>query len=269
MTEIENIHYCLLVITKEIKRICEKNNIKYFMLAGTTLGAVRHQGFIPWDDDMDFGMLREDYDRFMKLCETELDTSHFFLQNNETDPGYAKFYSRILLKDTFLDYLYIQNTSSQRGLFVDIFPFDNIPANKFLQKKQSLITSFARRLYKQKLHYIEDQKTLGCKIELLFTPFFSKKQLLKMYNNQMAKYSKKETGLINSPNAGYGYFKEILQKKWTNEIKMYKFEDIELPAFAMYDEYLTHLYGDYMTIPPKDKQVTHQINKIDFGPYKL
>lgn len=268
-TQIDNIHHCLLIITKEIKRICEKNNIKFFILAGTLLGAVRHKDFIPWDDDMDIGMLREDYEKFIKACENDLDKEKFFIQRIETDAGFTKFYIRVLLNGTFMDYGYIKNTDCKKSLFVDIFPYDNCPSSKFLQKKQSLITSFARRLYRHKLHYVDDHMTLGCKIENMFSPFFTKKALIRLYNKEVQKYNKKETVLLNSPNADYGYFKEIIKKEWTNQLQDFQFGDILLPGFVQFYEYLTKWYGDYMQLPPPDQRKAHNFDNIDFGIYKL
>lgn len=258
-----------LSILKEVRRICEKNNINYFLIGGTLIGAIRHKGFIPWDDDMDIGMLREDYNKFIEACETDLDKNKFFLQRMETDPGFGKFYIRILLNGTYLDYDYIKNVNSKKGLFVDVFPYDNIPDSKILQKKQSIITSFALRLLKKKLKYGIVCFTLGGKLELLLTPFFTKKTLINMYNKEMQLYNKKlkNSKYINCANAGYGYFKEILQRKWISETKDFEFEGITLPGSVYFDEYLTHLYGDYMTIPSKENQITHEFENIDFGPY--
>lgn len=158
---LKKIHAVLMIIAKEIKRICEKHNIHYFMLAGTQLGSVRHKGFIPWDDDMDLGMLREDYDKFLEICKTELDHEHFYVQNLDSESGFGKFYTRILLKNTYLTYDYIENVTGERGFFVDIFPYDNTPKSKILQKKQCMIMSFALRLIKEKSGYAHKCTTLG------------------------------------------------------------------------------------------------------------
>lgn len=270
VTQISNIQHCLRIITKEIKRVCDKNNIHYFMLAGTLLGSIRHKDFIPWDDDMDFGMLRQDYNNFIEACEVDLDKEHFYLQRMETDPGFGKFYIRILLNGTYLDYDYIKNVNSHKGIFVDIFPYDSIPNSRIMQKKQSIVTSFALRLLKKKLHYGIVCHTLGGKIELLFEPFFTKEQLIRLYNKEMQRYNYlTDSKFINSANAGYGYSKEILQRKWIMETEDMPFGDIMLPGSVYYDEYLTHLYGDYMTIPPEAERVTHEFVNIDFGPYKI
>ena len=85
--ELSRVHELELVIAEEIKRICTKHHISYFMIAGTLLGAVRHGGFIPWDEDMDFGMTRKNFERFVRVCQKELDSSKFFLQTMETDPA--------------------------------------------------------------------------------------------------------------------------------------------------------------------------------------
>lgn len=266
---IKNIQYCLMLIAKEIKRICEENDIKYFITAGTLLGAVRHKGFIPWDDDMDFGMLREDYDKFLKICETKLDKEHFFVQNMDTEPGLGKFYTRVLLNGTYLDYDYIKNVNIKKSLFVDIFPYDSIPESKFLRKKQSMITSFAMRIMKKKQKYGIICYTLGGKIELLFEKFFSKKTIRKIYEKEMQRYNKKfpDSSCICSSNAGEGYSKETLKREWVTNNIPFVFEDTTFPGSAKYDEYLKYYYGDYMKLPPEEKRYTHEFSEIDFGPY--
>ena len=268
---IKNVHNCLMIIAKEIKRICEKNDIHYTMLAGTLLGAVRHQGFIPWDDDMDFAMFREDYNKFIEACKNDLDKEHFFFQNIDSDPNFGKFYIRILLNGTYLYYDLIRNVQSKKALFVDVFPFDSIPESKILRKKQSVITSFAMRLLKKKLKYGASSFTLGSKIELLFTPFFSKKSLIRMYEKEMQRYNKKlpDSSCVCCANGGEGYPRETLKRKWLIETKIMKFEDTEFPGSVLYDEYLTYFYGDYMTLPPEEKRITHQFEEVDFGPYKI
>jgi len=264
---LKKIHAVLMIIAKEIKRICEKHNIHYFMLAGTQLGSVRHKGFIPWDDDMDLGMLREDYDKFLEICKTELDQDHFYVQNLDSESGFGKFYTRILLKNTYLTYDYIENVTGERGFFVDIFPYDNTPKSKILQKKQCMIMSFALRLIKEKSGYAHKCTTLGGKLQLLFTNFFSLEFLINLYTREMKRYNNKPTKLINSANSGNGYFKEILKKEWVLNTKPMEFEDITMPGIENYDEYLKYLYGDYMTIPPLEERVTHEFKEIDFGPY--
>lgn len=264
---LKKIHAVLMIIAKEIKRICEKHNIHYFMLAGTQLGSVRHKGFIPWDDDMDLGMLREDYDKFLEICKTELDQEHFYVQNLDSESGFGKFYTRILLKNTYLTYDYIENVTGERGFFVDIFPYDNTPKSKILQKKQCMIMSFALRLIKEKSGYAHKCTTLGGKLQLLFTNFFSLEFLINLYTREMKRYNNKPTKLINSANSGNGYFKEILKKEWVLNTKPMEFEDITMPGIENYDEYLKYLYGDYMTIPPLEDRVTHEFKEIDFGPY--
>ena len=266
---IDNMHHCLMIIAKEIKRVCEKNDIPYFMLAGTLLGAVRHQGFIPWDDDMDFGMFRKDYNRFIQACEKDLDKEHFFLQNLDSDPNFGKFYIRILLNGTYLNYDLIRNVQSKKALFVDVFPFDSIPETKLLRKKQSVVTSFAMRLLKKKLNYGQSSFTFGSKIELLFTPFFSKKTLIQMYEKEMQRYNQKlpESTCVCCANGGEGYPKETLKRRWLVQTKPMKFEDSEFPGFVLFDEYLTYFYGDYMTLPPVEKRITHKFEELDFGPY--
>lgn len=124
-----------LDMAKEVKRICNKYNINYFMDSGTLLGAVRHKGFIPWDDDLDFGMLREDYEKFLKVAPTELN-SKYFLQTWKNDDGFPYGFSKIRKKNTIYIEAIDQKTSGHKELWIDIFPYDVYPDDVDCRKEQ-------------------------------------------------------------------------------------------------------------------------------------
>lgn len=142
--DLEKMKKIELEMLVELDRICRKHEIKYNLCAGTLLGAVRHKGFIPWDDDIDVRMLRSEYKRFCEACKTELDSTRFFWQTHDTDPGYRWEFGRILRKGT--EYVRVgQETLKQKtGVFIDIFPSDGVPTG-WLSKKIYFKTAFACR----------------------------------------------------------------------------------------------------------------------------
>ena len=128
--KLQKLHFLQLKIAKEILRICEKNSIDYSLSGGTLIGAVRHSGFIPWDDDMDIDMTRENYLKFIKACEHDLG-KEFYLENWYTDNKYWNGFSKIMLKDTILVEDSTKFSNNRSGIYVDIFPWDNTPNNIF------------------------------------------------------------------------------------------------------------------------------------------
>ena len=117
----------------EVDRICKKCGIKYTIIAGTLLGSIRHKGFIPWDDDADIGMLREEYEKFRQACKTELDKTRFYFQDNRNTKGYRWGYGKLRRKNTVFMREYQEHMPYKQGVFIDIFPMDGIPDNYILR----------------------------------------------------------------------------------------------------------------------------------------
>ena len=144
--ELDMIQKLELKILKEIIRICKKENIEYFLIGGSALGAIRHEGFIPWDDDIDVGMTRENYDNFLKVAEQYLG-EEFYLQSPSFDRQSPYSYSKLMLKGTlFLEYAQ-RNLKTQSGIYVDIFPFDEVPDNESENERQFKAVQFYKKLY--------------------------------------------------------------------------------------------------------------------------
>lgn len=133
-----------LAMLIEVDRICRKNNIKYTLAGGTMLGAVRHKGFIPWDDDIDVRFKREEYEKFYEACKKDLDNEHFFLQEYRTDPNYRWGYSKMRLKGSEFIRIGQEHMHYVTGVNIDIFITDNIPDNA-IQRRIQIIKSYCLR----------------------------------------------------------------------------------------------------------------------------
>ena len=133
MSNMDLLHRVDLDIVKEVVAICEKHGFTYFMLGGTMLGAIRHKGFIPWDDDIDLGIPRKDYEAFLKVAPKEL-SSHLKVVNYRTDPDYHYYITRILDTETKVEEERIGNDNRYTNASIDIFPIDGTPNNEILRK---------------------------------------------------------------------------------------------------------------------------------------
>lgn len=269
----EKLHSCHLLLAKELKRICVENNINYFMIAGTLLGAVRHKGFIPWDDDMDFAIMREDYAKFLEICKTNLGDD-FELQEMFVDDNYALPMAKILLKGTkFVERTTAKN-NALKGIYIDVFPYDSIPDDENLRKKHSKNTYFLKRLFLAKQGYsiAEKGQTLKQIVYSLlkFLSFFvTKKYIRNRLDKELRKFENQNTQKVAAIGGAYPYSKESVERKWFLESVELPFENITLSAPKDYAEYLTYFYGDYMTPPPADKRENrHGAIEIDFGKYQ-
>mgnify|MGYP004533372861 FL=1 len=254
-----------LKILEKIDGICKKYDINYFLVGGTLLGAVRHKGFIPWDDDIDIGMLREDYEKFINVCLKDgVLGKDYYLHCNESDNDYFIPFIKVKKNNTTFAERNIENINTHKGIFLDIFPYDNVPKpHSFCEKLQAIIVrSTSDAIYlKYKIYKL---KTMRRRIFVAFFALFSTKQLKKINKYFSCIYNKKNTDYIISSAGSSGYEDEILLREKVFPLKKIEFENKMFYAMNDNDYYLSKLYGNYMELPPKEERKTHMPTYISF-----
>ena len=250
-----------LDMLKEVAAICDTLNIRYFLVGGSLLGAVRHKGFIPWDDDVDVGMLREDYNRFVQEAPRML-KSNLFLQTNESDCNYPNAFAKVRNSDTTFIETSAKKIKMNHGIFIDIFPFDYYP-EKFLEKKildlklKLLSISISRAFYANHRSF---KSFLYKIINLILYPIYPSYQVALAAKEKIITKQKKSRFLRNYSGA-WGK-KEIMPIDWFDCFCKCQFEGSHFWIPCNYDPHLKQLYGDYMTPPPKEKQVAHHYTEV-------
>ena len=243
---------------KVFAEICEKEKLTYWLIAGTALGAVRHKGFIPWDDDIDVGMPRADYERFMEIGQSYL-PEYYFLQNYKTDPNYPINFAKIRDSRT----TYIESSAAHldmnHGVWIDIFPHDGFPKkgmgaklNKFFEKTavarigKAFILPRGRKSLKARavdiMGYIL-YPTVSCAI--------------KHREKRFKKYPFAESEFVRNYSGAWGDAKEVMKREILDGTSEGVFEGLKINLPLDWDKYLSSLYRDYMTPPPEDKRVGH------------
>ncbi len=265
INRIQEIEYDIL---QKIDSICRAHNITYFAIGGSVLGAVRHQGFIPWDDDIDIGMTRRDYDTFLKYAIDELPNG-YFLQTFTTEKKSPFYFTKVRKDNTkFVEY-YLRDLNIHQGFFVDIFPFDNVPDNKIIRNIHYLICRFANQLFLSKslttICSSRIDKKDGYKIyirRILHT------LLLPVPKSLLFNILDKCVQLFNHSDCKE--ISHIVRKRLRIKIddlypiiKM-PFGKTEMPVPNNYDAYLSAQYGDYKNLPEKANRHGHLPYCVEF-----
>lgn len=250
-------------IMKYVHNFCEKNSIKYFICSGTLIGAVRHKGFIPWDDDIDIMMPREDYERFIKLFSNE--DGKYKVWSHKLQRNYPNSYAKVT-DETTVKY---ENALSaiEMGVDIDVFPLDDIPdddteAEEFIKecKRYYDLMTFKKVRLRKDRSLVKNFALFVGRLGLMFYPFH------KMLAN-IDKHAQKYNGCGGSRSADAVYcmagMKELHKKEWFEETIGLPFENEVFKAPKGFDLMLSTRYGNYMQLPPKDKQITHH----DFKAY--
>lgn len=268
MEAVHLFHACLMDIALEIRSICEKHNIKFFLIGGTLLGAVRHQGIIPWDDDLDVGMLREDYERFLKVSELELKKS-FILVTPEKYAQYGKPYAKVMIKDTLFEEETIPAGSPQ-GIFVDVFPIDRMPDSRRARLIQSKCLGAMRSVLHFHCGYSFQPVGMKDHFYRFLGKVLTKQQILNVIHFFSVRYNKAKTEWYANLCSSYRYGREIFpEESVANELDTVIFENQMMTVPKQKEKILQILYGDYMSPPPKEQQIfKHSTGSILFNHYQ-
>ncbi len=252
--------------------ICEKYDIPYFAAFGTAIGAVRHGGYIPWDDDLDIGMLRADYDRFLTVWQEM--GENFELINPLTTPTYACSVTHIQKKGTLFLSEDDKDCRFKKGINMDIFVFDNMPEDEGKRRRQLRKTYILGRLIflcdNTNVHLGEK----GLKLALFKFTIKSARLTLKLFrvtSQKLYKKLEKEAMRYNGQESQYiASFccpmaeKESFRRDWLFPLKETAFENITVKIPHREDLILTKQYGDYMLLPPPEQRVSHRPAVVEF-----
>lgn len=263
--DIRSVQLKQLELLKELSTFCDVNNIQFFLIGGTAIGAVRHKGFIPWDDDIDIGMLRADYTKFLELYKNE-SNNKFFLQTNETDIAYPMLFAKLRYNGTTFIEPGTEKIGSRmhQGIFIDIFPLDYISSNNVLSKMHyylislfiSIASTYGGNYPKSKIKRVA--KYLYSKA---FIFVLGKKGLEKLAHKVATLKTRKKTNCIINFFGRHG-LKEMVEIDIFGEGNEMEFEGSSYPLPKRYNDYLTKIYGDYMKLPPMEERETHKPLKV-------
>lgn len=249
----------------ELDRICRKRQIPYIIDSGTLLGAVRHGGFIPWDDDIDVKMLRDDYDRFCQVCQEELG-SKYFLQTYKTDKGYRWAYARILRNGTTFIREGHECLKSRTGIFIDIFPCDNMPDSLIMQKYFNFLALCCRKMLYSEVG-AKSAATVWRRMGFSFLNLFPKSWAYRCLEAIAYKYNHVKTRKVRCYAWGSKEESKGQERRWFEKTKDMKFEDLVVKGPVKSSEMLEYYYGEnYMKLPPKEeRQPKHTAKYIRFA----
>lgn len=256
--ELQRLQKIQLDMLLEVKRICDKNHIKYSLIGGTLLGAIRHKGYIPWDDDADVGMLRDDYEKFRVLCESELDTDKYYFQDDRNTEGYRWGYGKLRRKNTLFMRENQKHLNFGQEIFIDVFPLDFAPDGMLMRRIHMFHCFCIRKALWSPVGAIVEKNS--CK-KMLYKLLerIRKEQIYKHYYKLINCRKPSNTVRLNlfPTRKPYGF-----PIKFFEELIEIPFEGETFMGSKYYDEYLKIKYGDYMKLPPEEKRKVHPVSEL-------
>jgi len=271
----------LLMIYKDVFSVCEENGLTLFLGGGSALGAVRHGGFIPWDDDMDLMMPRKDYETFKRIFDRTLSLKYTLQVPGAKGKTATNLFMKVILKGTKCTELVQANAPGEHGLWIDIFPIEFAPENKILRRVKGFLTdalayacvsNYMRKFESEEMRAYAMGST-GAKINRfirralgLATAFIPCQKMYDFFDRFSR--GKKETNYITIPTGIRHYMGELHRKEAFFPPRETTFEGEKGYLPGNTHEYLSQLYGDYMTPPPESKRERHLYVDLDFGIYR-
>lgn len=242
----------------EVKRICNKHGIKYSLIGGSLLGAIRHKGYIPWDDDADVAMLREDYEKFRVVCEKELDADKYYFQDDRNTDSYRWGYGKLRRKNTLFLREKQKHLKFGQEVFIDIFPLDYAPDSMLLRRNHAFHCFCVRKLLWAPAGMISEKNIIKKKIYKCLN-YIPKNVIYRHYYHYINHMKKSKTVRLNlfPTIKPYGFpiafFENLIDVE---------FEGETFSGTKYYDRYLRMKFGDYMKYPPKNERKIHPVEEI-------
>jgi lipopolysaccharide cholinephosphotransferase len=248
-----------LNLLKDFIIFCKKNKLRYYLVYGSALGAVRHHGFIPWDDDIDVGMPRNDYEKFIELWGVSRTNKQLFLQTSKTDPHFPLLYAKLRLNGSLFLESYFKHLAMHHGIFIDIFPFDGVAENKFQRMYSRIMVRSLKRLIISKLE-IRGKNLFFELLLFLISRIIPMRVLSKMAKKIVTAHrydeSRKVSCLVED--------QIPVDRSVFGVGKIGEFEEMSVVLPSNVEEYLTMMYGDYMSIPKVSERLCHAVDEISF-----
>lgn len=278
--EMERMKRVLMMIYRDMMKACEKHGIALMLGGGTALGAIRHGGFIPWDDDMDLMMFRADYEKFKSIFDAELGDKYVLQVPNAPGKEISNLYMKVILKGTERKELQKLNAPGLHGLWIDVFPIDYAPDNVIIRRIKGFFSdAFAYTAVSNYMRTFDTPEvkkymsaTTASRINHMIrmalgfcTGFMSYRTLYNLFDRFVQ--SRKEMNFVTAPTGIRHYMGEMHPKKEYYPVSETSFEGEKAYVPGDVHAYLSKLYGDYMTPPPENKRERHFYVSLDLGAY--
>lgn len=265
---IQEIHRLQVNMIKQLHEVCIANGIRYTVLCGSLLGAVRHKGFIPWDDDMDIALLRDDYEKLLQVLK-EKPITGCFLQDHTTDPHHCQPYAKLLKEDTVYIERMQKESKGRNGIFIDIFPLDLIeaPGKKTVEFRRivSRFITFAV-WHKEGCHMERKGFKKGINVIAAVLSVLPKRFLLKIQRCLVVRPHPEWLYAASMFSSNYHTGKLYFKTTDFDNLIQLPFEDTVVNAPENWEENLTRLYKNYMQLPPEDKRNSgHDVIRVELG----
>lgn len=259
--ELRQVQLIQLEMLEEVDRICRLCGIHYNIIAGTLLGAVRHKGYIPWDDDADVALLRTEYEKFREACVKELDHNRFYFQDHRNTPGYRWGYGKLRRKGTLFLRENQEHMPYKQGIFIDIFPLDAVSDIKLIRTWQNFHCYCIRKVMWAPVGRIVS-KGRFLKGWYRILERIPANALYHYYDNYVRRQSGKRTKWVRiltfpTPNTEYGYLRE-----WYENSAGIVFENKVFQGIRDYDAYLKFKFGNYHELPPIEMRKVHPVTAL-------
>ena len=263
----------ILYILDDFIRICEDYHLEYFGIAGTGIGAIRHHGFIPWDDDIDIAMPRKDFEKLIKIVEKKM-SDRYLILNARNDPNYPLMTTRLVKRGTVFVEEVMKDVDCPFGIFLDLYVLDNVADNPVLYQLQSWTAWFWSKLLILRSIPRPTLQQRGLKAGLIWTVCglvhngmkllrISPEWLRDCCEAECRRYNKKKTNRMAFLPDTSPYW-NVVDKRYYHPLKQLDFEGRRMNFPGNIEEMLTRMYGDYMQLPPEDKRKTHYPYRLEF-----